>query len=152
MGLDMFLDIKLYGKFDMFPLYSLKKKYFDKDMDIKNMTASFGYWRKANAINKWFVDRFGDPEDNGREYEVGIEELIELRELCREVYDKKDEKVSEELLPTGEGFFYGSTDYDNDYYEDIRYTIELIDRAETIYNKSKKFKDYFIVFIYWNNW
>ena len=36
--------------------------------------------------------------------------------------------VAEELLPTCAGFFFGSTDYDQWYAEDIYNTIEILER------------------------
>lgn len=38
----------------------------------------------------------------------------------------EDPSVAEELLPTTEGFFFGSTDYDEWYYQDIEYTANKI--------------------------
>ena len=38
----------------------------------------------------------------------------------------EDDSVACELLPTTEGFFFGSTDYDQWYLEDIESTIEQI--------------------------
>jgi hypothetical protein len=36
--------------------------------------------------------------------------------------------VAKELLPTQAGFFFGSTDYDEYYYEDLVYTRDLLDK------------------------
>jgi len=38
----------------------------------------------------------------------------------------KDSKKAIELLPTQEGFFFGSTDYDQYYYEDLIYTQKML--------------------------
>lgn len=46
-------------------------------------------------------------------------------------YDQLD--VAEELLPTTEGFFFGSTEYDEWYMEDIKYTAE---RLTTLLNEA----------------
>lgn len=40
-----------------------------------------------------------------------------------------DPRVAHELLPTSEGFFFGSTDYDQWYWSDIKDTVKIIDRA-----------------------
>ena len=40
-----------------------------------------------------------------------------------------DPSVAELLLPTKSGFFFGSTDYDEGYIDDVKATIEIIDRA-----------------------
>lgn len=39
-----------------------------------------------------------------------------------------DLAVGEELLPTTSGFFFGSTDYDQYYYQDIKETYEGLDK------------------------
>lgn len=40
-----------------------------------------------------------------------------------------DPRVAHSCLPTAEGFFFGSTDYDEGYWQDIRTTVEIIDRC-----------------------
>ena len=47
-----------------------------------------GYWRKANHIHKWFVDNVQDGEDDCREYDVSIEQLHELRNICFDILSK----------------------------------------------------------------
>ena len=41
----------------------------------------------------------------------------------------EDPSVAEELLPTTEGFFFGSVDYDEYYIEDIKHTVDVIKKA-----------------------
>lgn len=86
-----------------------------------------GYWRKANAIHKWFVDNIQDGNDNCKSYKIGIEDIIKLKEICEQV--KGNTAHTYELLPTQEGFFFGSTEYDECYFEDIDLTIEICDRV-----------------------
>lgn len=86
-----------------------------------------GYWRKANQIHKWFVDNCQDGNDDCRDAYVSREQLAELRDLCEEVLADHDK--AEELLPTGAGFFFGSTDYDEWYFSDLSDTVEIINRA-----------------------
>ena len=38
----------------------------------------------------------------------------------------KDHSRAEELLPAQSGFFFGSTEYDEWYYQDLEYTIPLL--------------------------
>lgn len=40
------------------------------------------YWRKANAIHKWFVDNVQNGEDNCENYFVSNEKLKELYDTC----------------------------------------------------------------------
>ena len=85
------------------------------------------YWRKANAIHKWFVDNVQNGDDDcGIHRELTITDLMRLRDLAQKVHDDPD--LAEELLPTQSGFFFGGTAYDNFYMEDIDRTIEQIDR------------------------
>lgn len=116
-------------------------------------------WRKANAIHKWFVKNVQGGEDDCRDYSVSEEQLRELIETCETVivaselvkgkikngytYDKKgrrtpimevgkyikDPTVAEHLLPTTDGFFFGSTDYDEWYYEDLVDTVRQLKEA-----------------------
>lgn len=86
-----------------------------------------GYWRKSNHIHKWFVDNIQDGIDNCASYTVSKEQLIELKEVCQQVLDNKE--LAEELLPTQNGFFFGSTEYGEYYFEELKDTIEIIDKA-----------------------
>jgi len=44
-----------------------------------------GYWRKANAIHKWFVDNVQEGEDDCKEYYVSFEKLQGLLETVNTV-------------------------------------------------------------------
>lgn len=164
MGLDMYLTRKRsLGKAKV-KINILENEYewyknIGKEIEIKNVSyieEEVGYWRKANAIHKWFVDKVQNGVDDCREYWVSTENLKELLDLCKEIKEKvvmKKGKVSngqkmtedgwvdiledgeyisnpeicEELLPTESGFFFGSTAYDEYYMQDIDYTIKLLE-------------------------
>jgi hypothetical protein len=83
------------------------------------------YWRKSNAIHKWFVDNVQDGNDNCGYYWVEREQLEELRQLVLEALKTKDAS----LLPTQSGFFFGSTDVDEWYWKDLEYTAEQLEKA-----------------------
>lgn len=91
-----------------------------------NVSMKVAYWRKANQIHDWFVENVQDGEDNCAEYHVSRETLQELVTRCDEVLE--DPSKAEELLPTSEGFFYGSTDYDEFYLNDLKYTSSTLKR------------------------
>lgn len=82
------------------------------------------YWRKANAIHKWFVDNCQQGVDDCREVYVGRDDLNRLVETCNTVIESP--KLATELLPTGEGFFFGSTEYDKWYFDDLERTVERL--------------------------
>lgn len=85
---------------------------------------TIGYWRKANAIHNWFVQNVQNGEDNCRPYYVDTEKLKELRAECQSALADKD---NTDILPPTAGFFFGSTERDEYYYDDLKTTIEIID-------------------------
>lgn len=100
MGLDMYLE----------------KKVNDEWVEI-------GYWRKANHIRAWFERHLPDFADNSRT-PITQETLKELLVDCQKVL--LDHDKAKLLLPRQSGFFFGSLDYDEYYYEDIEDTIKMI--------------------------
>lgn len=91
---------------------------------VKYLIEEVGYWRKANAIHLWFVENVQGGTDECQEVYVSNENLKELLELCQTVQDNPE--LGPELLPATSGFFFGSTEYDEGYLEDIKYTIKLL--------------------------
>lgn len=77
------------------------------------------YWRKANAIHKWFVDNVQDGVDNCSRYYTDRDDLRQLVSLCEKVLETRN---ASELPPTA-GFFFGSTEIGDDYYYDVRNTV-----------------------------
>ena len=135
-----------------------KKVDYINPEKISYIEEDVAYWRKANQIHKWFVDNVQDGEDNCGTYYVGEDQLKKLLDMCKEVLKAselvdgkinngkqmqdgklvdikadgkyiKDPKVAEDLLPTGEGFFFGGTDYDEYYIEDLKETIKQLEEA-----------------------
>lgn len=99
---------------------------------VSGVTVQAMYWRKANAIHRWFVDECQDGTDDCRPHRVGRDQLIQLRDICQAVLD--DPNRASELLPTQGGFFFGSTEYGEGYMQDCRETVDgltsIIDNAE----------------------
>jgi len=143
MGLDMYLSARQYvSRIDFSKGFDEKDGWTDNPsfdrlvevMDAGDMIEPepmgihvdipVAYWRKANAIHKWFVDVHADGEDNCQQIEVPLEGIEELIELCKQVRDNKDK--ADELLPTESGFFFGSTEMDDWYWDYIEYTIERL--------------------------
>lgn len=100
-------------------------------------------WRKSNAIHKWFVDNVQDGLDDCGSHYVSCEQLENLRDLCNEVLD--DPKKAEELLPTQSGFFFGQTDYDGYYLNDLKRTVDRIDKELAL-------DDYTVDYCYSSSW
>ena len=129
-----------------------------KSYTYKTVSYELAYWRKANQIHQWFVDNVQNGVDDCGYYEVTKEQLTELLEIVDKVLDScelidskvnagytfengekkiiwedgktiKDSSIAEELLPTQSGFFFGGTDYDQWYYEDLKSTKEQLERV-----------------------
>lgn len=134
MGLDMYLHARkhFWRKDDRPKIDDIPEGYEPSSVDVKVHA-----WRKANAIHDWFVRNVQEGVDNCQEYYVGRETLINLRDSCQKVVDGAD---PEEILPTAEGFFFGSTDYDAWYYSDLKETIEVIDKALKDFNDEWEFR------------
>lgn len=121
-------------------------------------SVAVGYWRKANAVHAWFVKNVQGGVDDCGQYPVRRQKLEELSELCQRVLGAlvveegmvqqcqrlvggvwvpvmeegqviANPEVAHALLPTQEGFFFGGTDYDEFYIQDLEHTIEICQRA-----------------------
>ena len=77
-----------------------------------------GYWRKANAIHRWFVENVQEDVDNCSTYWVSDDKLTRLLHLVNQVLS--DHSKAAKLLPTHAGFFFGSTDYEKCYFENLK--------------------------------
>jgi hypothetical protein len=97
------------------------------DGKVKTITVEAGYWRKSNQIHNWFVANVQDGKDECQDSYVSREQLKELREVCQKVLDNNE--LAEKLLPTASGFFFGGTEYDQWYFNDLEETIKIIDNA-----------------------
>lgn len=134
------------------------------------------YWRKANSIHNYFVTKVIKNEDYcGEDYKLTKKDLEDLYNIVIKVLDNielidgkvhngdfyngfkfvpnyeegkviKDSTICKELLPTVSGFFFGSTDYDEFYYDDLVHTKKIL---EKILNEVD-FDKYHVY--YWASW
>ena len=105
MGLDMYLE---------------KRKVNSEDYE------EIAYWRKANQIREWFNSHLENGVENCEYVQVSKEDLEQLLEDCKMVLENHD--LAEELLPTSSGFFFGSTLYDDWYFEDLKDTVKMLEQ------------------------
>lgn len=129
-----------------------------KQERVTEIVEKIGQWRKANQIHQWFVDNVQDGEDDCKEYYVYREQLHDLLVLVNRVLKSsklikgkinngtkwengvqteiiedglvmENTAVAKELLPCTEGFFFGGTDYDEYYYQDLKDTKKILEEA-----------------------
>lgn len=107
----------------------------------KRKEETVGYFRKVNFLVKYFED-LGFDTPNQTPLEITKENVTALLERCNSVL--ADHSKAEELLPTMEGFFFGSTEYDSHYFDDVERVkvfledillpkFDLLDSDEAIY-------------------
>ena len=113
------------------------------------------YWRKFNALHAWFVENVQAGVDECQTSYVSRIDLEKLLETLQKVvasleaspkvpamvesgWDKdgrtyteimvhSDTSVAEELFPTQAGFFFGGTEYDEYYLEQIKETMAMLE-------------------------
>lgn len=103
---------------------------YENDKIIVEITCM--YWRKANAIHGWFVDNCQDGIDECQETPIEAEQLAYLRHTCQkalEAYLEGDVGSAAELLSPRAGFFFGSYDIDDWWAQELRYTINTIEKV-----------------------
>lgn len=151
MGLDMYLQKKLsvWGKqrgTEKVHLGYLMNTIKDENDEkgplidlskVNEITLDGAYWRKANQIHAWFVKNVQDGEDDCKEYWVQRDQLQELIDTCKEVLN--DHSKAQELLPVQEGFFFGSTEYNEYYFKDLEYTVEVLEELLSSENNDYEF-------------
>lgn len=131
MGLDMYLTKRTYvknwnhknDKHSVSVRLNGKKRKDIQPERVSEIVEDVMYWRKANHIHNWFVSNCQGGVDECQEARVSLDQLKELSALCKKVVDKKDPS----LMETVQGFFFGSTDYDQYYYDMCTETHEVIE-------------------------
>lgn len=129
-------------------MYMFHTKLENINYEYDSLFKEVYYWRKANAIHQWFVDNIQNGNDDCEDYRVTQKDLQILIDTLKEVYNslcnkemvtkkvqdgsieyeikvfkEEDLEIAKELLPTQEGFFFGGTQYDEYYFEDIKKTL-----------------------------
>lgn len=147
MGLDMYLEARRFvGKYSEPSASERVKQVFpalDEDTPITGVTAEVGYWRWANAIHKWFVDNVQGGVDECQSSMVELDQLRELRQCILNVLSTRDADQARQLLPCQSGFFFGDTDYDEIYFNDLEHTLDVIARCEKLDEDDKYNWDFY---------
>ena len=169
MGLDMYLEIRkseYRSKYSKDKGSRLKLEY-PKDITefIPNLTDlrisrqtnyEVGYWRKANQIHNWFMqncaarDEYDNPIDDCRPVEITVDKLEALLDTCKKVL--ADHSLAGSLLPTADGFFFGSTEYDDYYFGELEQTVEIIEPVLKFAKHKLEIKDYTWEVYYQASW
>lgn len=79
-----------------------------------------GYFRKVNFLMQELA-YYGNCEFK----EITRDSLEELKRKCLAVLENHE--LAEDLLPTCSGFFYGSTEYDEWYFQDVQAVLDWVE-------------------------
>lgn len=101
----MGLDIYFYSK----------QKAVDSTVDcVANEHVEIGYFRKFNALFNWVESNIKSIE-NCTDVPISKEDLVKLEIMLNQL----DTTNCAQLFPTQDGFFFGTTEYDEFYWEDV---------------------------------
>ena len=142
--------------FEAFEKLGLTYKYtrWEHVGEETSLYKEVAYWRKANAIHKWIYENCAEKgQEDSEDIKVEKEHIEKLLADCKLVLEdlktcpktinkfqmgwKNGEPVYEDIecydsqvakmfLPTQDGFFFGSTQYDSWYKDDLEYTVKQL--------------------------
>jgi hypothetical protein len=106
------------------------------------VSATVAYWRKANAIHSWFVRTCADGVDECQPIPVSRKQLCELLTIAEDAaasydYGRKEEATAV-LSPTS-GCFFGSTEVDEWFRQDLQLTIDQLTKVLSKSNEDSEF-------------
>lgn len=128
-----------------------KPKQGIKPERISYIEEEIAYWRKFNALHAWFVDECGGGEDNCQPIYIPVEKLEEVLGILKQVKEKLDnsklvkktiktwngesveidvyecEEEVTKLFSPQSGFFFGSTEINEWYKNDVINSIEVFE-------------------------
>lgn len=117
------------NKFKYFKNYNYKIEDYLKNPDLEDVIERLKsdihyyyvgedvYFRKVNFIYGFFSEEINPDTESCIVSKSRIEDLIDA---CKRVFQNKgDVGYAEEHLPTQAGFFFGSTEYNDWYWEDV---------------------------------
>ena len=173
MGLDMYFE----GTFSTKAFTERDPKNYAIDPDFESALESIGfenapvefnnwnyysinipiaYWRKVNCIHNWFVENVQGGKDDCDRYYVRdekIKELVnEIDEILIQVDPKRKLAMAQASLPNIEGCFFGSQEYDEHYFNDLRYTKKRMQACLDWQNKMAGTGKCFDSFYYQSSW
>jgi hypothetical protein len=100
---------------------------------VSYVVEDVAYWRKFNALHGWIIRECANGIDECQEIDIDEEQFKELLSTLKQVvaeWDSSSNKETiEDLLPPTLGFFFGSTAIDEDYMEDVKFTVPIIEEV-----------------------
>ncbi len=104
---------------------TLRKVYYGPRNSTKADVDTYEYWfRKVNSLQGYMEEKY--QTKNTEEHEINWDDIEYLHSVSSYILENnKDVEYMKENPPTQEGFFYGSTEYDEWYLEDMKHLNEV---------------------------
>lgn len=118
-------------------IYFSKMKRNNIDSDCCEEESELAYYRKVNFLVAFFENNYNFERDHANYFTLNEDMIKDLIRRCELVF--KDYNLAESILPTTAGFFFGSTDYDDYYYDNI--VNVLLDMKNIILPEFKNLKE-----------
>lgn len=103
-----------------------EKSFKEDDGKIVTFTTAYRndeeevmYFRKEN----WLLPFFGY-EDDCSDIVIDKYDVMRFIETAEKVLESRDPETADELLSVREGFFFGTDEYDDDYFNDVEGELE----------------------------
>ena len=111
--------------------FGLDREDITVELPSATVSIEVAYWRKANAIHNWFIENVAGGVDNCEPVRVDREQLNTLVRTLGDVlglrHSGEESGISiEDLLPTQDGFFFGSTEYNDYFWENVQWTYDKL--------------------------
>ncbi len=161
MGLDMYLEITRYvSQFDVVPRkqdeedhysrvvregppiieswlepYGLAQFRDPRNFAMISVTTQAIYWRKANHIHQWFVEHVQGGVDECQRSYLGRDDLNALLKECNKALASRGTSDETDILKPQSGFFFGSTNRDDWYWQQTEYTAERLTKIVALLDK-----------------
>ncbi len=116
---DMGLDMYLYKRDKDKNAIDVEERNYGTN-EVYEVEQEFIYWRKANQIHMWLVDNVQGGVDDCEEHQVSTKQIVHFYDELVKARLSRDESI----FSPSEGFFFGSTDIDEYYWQELRDTIE----------------------------
>ena len=90
-------------------------------------------------MHSYIVREFADGEDDCKPIFLDVEDIKKILSTLKEITPNN----ASEVLPTQTGFFFGSQDYDEWYFEDVKYAIDLFTKMLDVLENKKGWSAYY---------
>ena len=86
-----------------------------------------GYFRKFNALHSYIVKTFANGIDNCQDIILYKEDVEQIKKVLDDVLNVHQQaEKAKEILPTQSGYFFGGTDYDEFYFDEVKVAADLM--------------------------